>query len=371
MSWLYATTPVHFPASRPGTQAFSHTPGEHPGGHAALAGEQHLIQISAGRGIATRLLTLIILLAGGPLNAQTPASVQPEAAGRIIAVAGEVFLIDRDRRRQLLPRGGILRQGDRLITGPDSHAQIRFLDGALMSVRPESELRIEHYRFNGRQDGSERSHLSLLRGGFRTITGLIGKRHKNSYRVTTPIADIRVRGTHYGIRLCGAGNCAASTTMNTGSVPPGLYGHVRQGAIAMGNAAGQFSVGRGEGVYLADQSSPARPADVALSLVFDPYPRSQPTESPSKVERAAAADAPQTPTNDEPPGHDPVDPEQTPGKTARPPVSGTPMVPIEPPPADKVVPDSGQPGAAAEPEVDGISPPDSPSQPSRSDEAPL
>ena len=69
---------------------------------------------------------------------------------------------DRSRRRQVA-------------TAAQSHAQLRFSDEALLALKPESEFRIEQFAFADRTDGNERAVFRLVRGGFRTLTGAVGR----------------------------------------------------------------------------------------------------------------------------------------------------------------------------------------------------
>lgn len=56
-------------------------------------------------------------------------------------------------------------------------------------------------------DETSRAFFRLLKGGFRSVSGLIGKANHDDYRVSTPVATIGIRGTQYGARLC-QGDCS-------------------------------------------------------------------------------------------------------------------------------------------------------------------
>ena len=55
--------------------------------------------------------------------------------------------------------------GDTIVTG-DGRAQIRFTDGSLVSLRPNSQFRIDEYNYPGAPDGTEKGFFSLLKGGY-------------------------------------------------------------------------------------------------------------------------------------------------------------------------------------------------------------
>src|SRR5262245_12545897 len=99
-----------------------------------------------------------------------------------------------DGREQPLQRGAELDNGDTVRTS-DGRAQLRFSDGAYVSLQPDSEFAIRDYRFDGRTDGTERGFFGLLKGAMRTVSGLVGRVNRDQYQITTPTATIGIRGT--------------------------------------------------------------------------------------------------------------------------------------------------------------------------------
>ena len=108
---------------------------------------------------------------------------------------------------------------------------------------------------------SSRAFFRLVKGGFRTVSGLIGKASQDDYRVNTPVATIGIRGTRYGVRIC-QGECADREEILTQlraagrSVGPGetvLVTTVEEGEIALQTALGTQSQTPG-GARLIDGS---------------------------------------------------------------------------------------------------------------------
>jgi hypothetical protein len=166
----------------------------------------------------------------------TPADaprVRPEPAGRVVAIQGSASAVDRQGKSRALTQGAEVFEGDTLLTGEGTQIQLRFTDGGLLSLRAKSEFRIDQYRYEEQPGALQRAFFSLLKGGLRTITGLIGHRHREDYKVETPVATIGKRGTHYALYLCAAGAC-----LETDGVADGLYGGVLEGAIAATTNAG-------------------------------------------------------------------------------------------------------------------------------------
>jgi len=116
------------------------------------------------------------------------------AAARADFVYGNVTVAGLDGREQALVRGAELNNGDTVRTA-DGRAQLRFTDGAYVSLQPQSEFAIRDYRFDGRTDGTERGFFGLLKGAMRTVSGLVGRVNRDHYQVTTPTATIGIRGT--------------------------------------------------------------------------------------------------------------------------------------------------------------------------------
>jgi hypothetical protein len=115
-------------------------------------------------------------------------------AGRTDFVIGGVTVAGKDGRERLLTRGAELDNGD-LVRTNDGRAQIRFTDGAYVSLQPNTEFGVTDYRYEGRTDGNERGFFGLLKGAMRTVTGAIGRINRSAYRITTPTATVGIRGT--------------------------------------------------------------------------------------------------------------------------------------------------------------------------------
>jgi len=115
--------------------------------------------------------------------------------GHVDFTIGNVNLTDANGRVQPLKKGDEVRSGDRIVSGVDGRTQIRFSDGAYVSLQPNSDFDIKEYRFDGKTDGTESAVFSLFKGALRTVTGLVGRVNRNKYSITTPTATIGIRGT--------------------------------------------------------------------------------------------------------------------------------------------------------------------------------
>jgi len=157
-------------------------------------------------------------------------------AARVDFAVGNVKAIGPNGQSRTVAKGAQIEQGETISTN-NGRAQLRFTDGAYVSLQPESEFRIDQYRFDGKQDGNEKGFFSLIKGGLRTITGLVGRTNKNNYQVTTSVATIGIRGTEYTIQY-----------------GQSVIGTVGEGEINVCNGAGCLSVTNGESYYVQNDA---------------------------------------------------------------------------------------------------------------------
>lgn len=174
-------------------------------------------------------------------------------AGSTVFVSGKVTATD--------PAGGVreLKASDEVYSGDlletrKGRVQIKFIDGAFMSIQPNSRFQIEDYNYANKSDGSEKAIYNLLKGGMRAFTGAIGKKHPDAYKVKTPVATIGVRGTGHNTRIC-QGDCyAPDGTL----LPDGLRHSTWEGLTTVTNNTGITEVPLGKSVYVKSMDSPAQ-----------------------------------------------------------------------------------------------------------------
>lgn len=138
-----------------------------------------------GRSVQKYAVAMLLAMAAGDGLA---------AAARADFVYGVVTVAGLDGREEPLLRGAELNSGDTVRTA-EGRAQLRFSDGAYVSLQPQSEFAIRDYRFDGKTDGSERGFFGLLKGAMRAVSGLVGRVNRDNFQVTTPTATIGIRGT--------------------------------------------------------------------------------------------------------------------------------------------------------------------------------
>ncbi|MBI2316988.1 MAG: FecR domain-containing protein [Betaproteobacteria bacterium] len=152
---------------------------------------------------------------------------RPDGTSRVLAVKSEVG------------------EGDTLTTEQETYARIKFADNGEVVLRPGTQLKVEAYAFDQAKPESDNVVLNMLKGGLRAVTGLIGRRSRNSVNFATATATIGIRGTHFGALLC-QNDCLGVPTI-TGKPPEnGLHVDVTDGAIVVQNPAGQQVIASGQ-----------------------------------------------------------------------------------------------------------------------------
>lgn len=155
-----------------------------------------------------------------------------EVAARVTALSGQVTAANSAGNIRELRLDSVVYSGETISTGPGSRVRLVFTDGGAKTLRPESRLAIDEYRYHG-EPAKDSSVLRLLRGGMRVLTGAIGGANKERYHVGTAVATIGIRGTEYLVRLC-QGDCADLQAIGVEPPPNGLYTHTRQGTTVVG-----------------------------------------------------------------------------------------------------------------------------------------
>jgi len=157
-------------------------------------------------------------------------------AGHVQFVNGLVQVTNAAGQVHLLQKGDAIHESDMVTTNKNSSAQIKMRDGGLIAVRPDSQLKFDSFVFMGAQDGKEKSFFSLLKGGFRAITGLIGQKNKDNYRIKTLASTIGIRGTDHEVFVVVPGSELAATT------PAGTYNKVNMGETVITTDKGTVNI---------------------------------------------------------------------------------------------------------------------------------
>ena len=141
--------------------------------------------------------------------------------GEVTLTIGRAVVISSQGESALAVRGGKIQAGDRVETSEGGHVHIRFIDGALVSVRPTSRLVIEDYQYDPARPALSTVRFRLDQGVTRAISGEAAHAAKERFRLNTPLVAIGVLGTDFVVRTQVGQTLAA---VNQGSIVLAPFG---------------------------------------------------------------------------------------------------------------------------------------------------
>jgi hypothetical protein len=140
------------------------------------------------RCIATKALLFLLSLFAA-------AAAQAGVAGTVTHLSGPLAAKKGDGTIKVLSQKSNVDEGDTLITEKDTYARIKFIDNSEITLRPNSQLKIDSFSFEEDRQENDKASFNLVKGGLRAVTGVLGKRSKEKFGMNTPTATIGIRGT--------------------------------------------------------------------------------------------------------------------------------------------------------------------------------
>ena len=221
--------------------------------------------IVSGDGVSGWLAACAVVLLA---TASTTAVAQ--SAGEVEFSRGAGVAQAPGKLPRTMGKGLVLNEGDRLTTSEGSTAIVKLQDGTRMTLRPNSEMVMQTYRYkDGAADNS--MVMQLLRGGFRAITGLISKGSADAAKIQTSTATIGIRGTDFDARICGPECRAESSKVTEKALPNAVLASAKllgaQGEISAIDIAGtQRRLVDGASVYPGETLQTGPGAKVVLAF---------------------------------------------------------------------------------------------------------
>jgi hypothetical protein len=136
------------------------------------------------------LLCAVLLLAGGSAWAA-------QVVGVVAHLSGPLLDRKLDGSVKVLGLKSEVENGDTLVSEKNTYAQIRFVDNSEITLKPGTTFRIENFSYDAGKPDGDSAAFNLVKGGLRSITGLLGKRNKEKFSLKTPTATIGIRGTTF------------------------------------------------------------------------------------------------------------------------------------------------------------------------------
>lgn len=157
-------------------------------------------------------LVLLCNLLSAPLQARANPAVP---AGQVTLVIGQAHIQRGTSNLSTPSQGADIFAGDVIQTSPNGHLHIKFIDGALVSVRPGSVFHIQEFNYNPAQPTQSTVRFNLETGEVRAISGNAAQSARERFRLNTPLAAIGVKGTDF---LTQASPFATRVTVNQGAI---------------------------------------------------------------------------------------------------------------------------------------------------------
>ena len=162
----------------------------------------------------------------------------------VTQISGTLSVQKADGSVRILSQKSQIETGDTINTAQDSYAQIKFTDGAQLTLKPNTAVKIDNFKFSEEKPQEDSFLYSLVKGGLRAVTGIVGKRSKDKYQLGTATATIGIRGTTFSADDCQSrreGECARLDAAVYVGVADGEV-VVRNGQGELGLTAGQFGL---------------------------------------------------------------------------------------------------------------------------------
>lgn len=180
--------------------------------------------------------------------AATPAWSQ---VGIVRTVEGAVSI--SSGRQECAPRYGLdLEEGDAVRTGSKAWALLTMMDGAKITLRPDSELRIIAYRYTDSGEMAQnQALLALTAGALRVVTGRIAAVRHLGFRVQTADAMVDLRGSDHDVSF------VEQKSPSRGDAAVGTYAKSFSGEAVMKNPVGEVVLNTGQVAYAEPKSRTA------------------------------------------------------------------------------------------------------------------
>jgi len=113
-------------------------------------------------------------------------------AGQVNAVTGQVAVRDREGRQVPLKVGELFAPGSSISTGADAEVRLLFADGQIVTLGPNSILRVEEFRFDPGNAAAGRCSMELVSGMMQYVSGAIHAGNPSGIRITAGDSTHRV-----------------------------------------------------------------------------------------------------------------------------------------------------------------------------------
>jgi len=141
----------------------------------------------------TAIKALLLLVLFWSVGAAWAAQV----AGTVVHLNGPLLAKKADGAVRILSLRSEVESGDTLVTEKNTYALLKFIDNSEITLKPSTTFKVDNFSYDAAKPDGDEASFSLVKGGLRSVTGLLGKRNKEKFAMKTPSATIGIRGTTF------------------------------------------------------------------------------------------------------------------------------------------------------------------------------
>ncbi|MBY0556023.1 MAG: FecR family protein [Burkholderiaceae bacterium] len=248
---------------------------------------------------------LLLVLCG-----MTSAGWAGQVAGTIVQLSGPLLAKKANGGARILSLRSEVESGDTLVTEKNTYAMLKFIDNSEITLKPGTTFKVEDFSYDAGKPDADSASFSLVKGGLRSVTGLLGKRNKEKFSMKTPSATIGIRGTTFiadivepsaeALAAQQAYNLASTAALDQLAAPvrplmlaqltppppggvraPGLYVQVLDGLIHVTNPSGTSNFSPGQFGYTPNFRQPPVLLPVNPGIPFTPPPAFSQSSGPN------------------------------------------------------------------------------------------
>ncbi len=214
---------------------------------------------SVGRN--AQLSTQSAMVAVGLCGAWLPhAAFGVTGVGTATYVSGTVYTQPMKGDKHLVQVGDAIENGDTIETAKGAEVVLVMDDHQRIYLKEDTLYRLDDFHYSAQVPAQSYSVTSLLKGGLRVISGLIGKQgNPNAYELKTQMSTIGIRGTEWSVD-------------EGDDSHPGENIVVYQGQIAVSTGTYQEDLSAGQGTILHTRHSPVIPTPADQVRGVQPSP---------------------------------------------------------------------------------------------------
>ena len=152
-------------------------------------------------GLVLCLAAALLITAAGIPSAAEAAPIVQKPIAQIKKVTGQAAVL-RSGERRPAKVGDVLFIKDVIETGSDGGIGITFIDNTVFSAGPSSQIALDEFQFDS-NDFRGAMLADMRQGTLAVVSGDIARSTPGAMKITTPTAQLGVRGTTFAVQVYG------------------------------------------------------------------------------------------------------------------------------------------------------------------------